>query len=871
MAAFMSAVPIPGTATDAQSVRPSIILTRYCQTKNCRNMLCSGTEDKLCEQCRDIIGSRAGGDTVRAAAEADDSLLQTGNLGLSNPQASFLSEATHDINWYSDRQSVGPAMLGAENDPYAAHLAMLDERQQNRARKLERETEEVDGRWRTRQSATALLGSSPPRVSRSRRPETDRGVAVAVDAYRPSGRYYLSEIDAYRPGRSSPAHAHRTSEIDRSYERGLRQVPKLDTLTSTALALRPPNKRKLQDEIARNEASNKSLANPSQSARCGKRQCNNMADIGKDRCKACYRAEGRHPEDERRRCASSNCTHCISDAIDGDLCRVCLDVELGERKRCNGLHCRIVLQKGDPDLLCLGCKRGTVPARYCKTQNCNALIPPSERGNHCKSHASAKQAPPKQAAKKTPIRSCSRPSCNNDIAANIPGKLCRVCLASHRETQFAKQQSMSNPLPVYQDYRHRMSYNDHPPRQFVGEPYQPQDRLYRQTFLDQSHQQNFQDQAYQQIFQTNRYQQGFQLNPMHDQYQRLMAPQLFQQQEPQFNPQPMLDQSHLTPQLSAQRYSHPSGRPQQIGPHVSHFPRQQLRQESVYRHDSPLAVPELAFDRPQLPKPSLDTTRSLSDISAPARHYRVTTMQRMLTAPCFGCLRDLGEQEASTHPQIYCIHLPSAIRQTVLLDYEQWKRICASGQQAEFDQSFSDVIKSERVEDGAAITVKRENEDGESLHPSSWPTVTEPRHSRDVSEQFVISGQHSNPYDTITNEPQSRMSQPAYPTETSGDPAVSVTSPSAAAASPHTNSDVAVGGLSKDWATDSIRELLELKAAAEPGTPLEVAVALQQELRNCLLLDVTKGDPQDGEPSAIGLLRVLDQRVETLRGGPADG
>lgn len=203
-------------------------------------------------------------------------------------------EAREDRHWQPVHHSLRPAIMEVQAEPYAAHLAMLDERQQNRARKLEQETEEVNGRWRTIQSAMSLEDDSPLRPSRSRR-EPDR--AVAVDSYQPNGRSYHpsqiekyrpNQIDAYRPS-ESPSIPHPSDETKRPYEMKPLRSPEPDT------AFRLANKRKLDDETTRADVSNKSSTQPSQSARCGKRKCNNMAMKGKDRCDGCYQREGRRP------------------------------------------------------------------------------------------------------------------------------------------------------------------------------------------------------------------------------------------------------------------------------------------------------------------------------------------------------------------------------------------------------------------------------------------------------------------------------------------------------------------------------------------------------------------------------------------------
>lgn len=272
--------------------RADTLRTRSCRTQNCRNVIRLNTDDKLCEQCLGPNGFSSSKDKL----EEGELPSEGPHVGPSDPPAPNIRES-RDRNGQPFRRSSSHAATEAPTDPYAAHVAMLDERQQNRARKLERETEEVDGRWRTIQSTTTLLGSPPPRSSHSRKPETDR--VVTVDAYRPNGlsTYRPHEIDTYRPGRS-PVHAHGSTHIDRLYERSPR--PSLEPAPHPLadvpnIPVGPSNKRKLEVGSAPNDGSNKSSVIPSQSTRCGKRNCLRFALPGKDRCQPCYTAEGRHP------------------------------------------------------------------------------------------------------------------------------------------------------------------------------------------------------------------------------------------------------------------------------------------------------------------------------------------------------------------------------------------------------------------------------------------------------------------------------------------------------------------------------------------------------------------------------------------------
>lgn len=175
--------------------------------------------------------------------------------------------------------------MEAQSDLHATHLVMLDERQQNRARKLERETEEVDGRWRTIQSVIPDPNTPPPRPSRSRRPAPDRG--LTLESYRPKSLHRPYEINTWRP-EGGFTHANGSAHSDRLYE-----STKPATYTVTSVPFGPSNKRK-SDVSSQIDFSNKSTSWPSHAARCGKRQCNNVALAGKDRCQHCYGIEGRH-------------------------------------------------------------------------------------------------------------------------------------------------------------------------------------------------------------------------------------------------------------------------------------------------------------------------------------------------------------------------------------------------------------------------------------------------------------------------------------------------------------------------------------------------------------------------------------------------
>lgn len=289
MAGFMSAIPVPGAATEGQTVRPGISLTRYCTARNCRNAIPANAEHTLCGKCLGAEGPDAGSLAAKAITDADTSLLQPTQAGFGAPQVPAMRMAGADRVEQPIRHSISPTPMEIETVPYAANSAMEDERQQNRARKLEleREAEESEGRWRTRQATSVYLDSSPPRLSRSRRTEPDRGVVI-MDAYRPNGRYRPHEIDAYRPGRSSPA-----VDPRRLHAATPQQSSEPDAKPATITAPQADNKRKWDEDSAQ-ETSNKSVTNPGQSNRCGKRQCNRVAMVGKDRCKPCYRAEGRH-------------------------------------------------------------------------------------------------------------------------------------------------------------------------------------------------------------------------------------------------------------------------------------------------------------------------------------------------------------------------------------------------------------------------------------------------------------------------------------------------------------------------------------------------------------------------------------------------
>lgn len=336
MAGFLSALGLPGMAADAQTVRPGLSVTRYCRSQNCRNGIRLSSEDKLCEQCLGLNSPDTIPGAVKQGAAED---------GSSQPQPPRAPRASLPFPQSRAGQRQLPLEMSrpaarSSLDSHAAHLAMLDERQQNRARKLEQETEEIDGRWRTIRSPSAFMSSSPPRPTRSRREDVDR--AVTVDSYRP-----LHDSDPYKPER-----------FHLSDNRPPTSGPEITVRPTNNVALNPLPKRKFDAVRPGDETSNKSLQNPANSTRCGKRNCVRMAMSGKDRCEVCYRAEGRHEgvsylkpphwcldqfaasfehiadriQDERRRCASMNCTHCISDAIDGDLCRICMGIELGDVK-----------------------------------------------------------------------------------------------------------------------------------------------------------------------------------------------------------------------------------------------------------------------------------------------------------------------------------------------------------------------------------------------------------------------------------------------------------------------------------------------------------------------------------------------------------
>lgn len=195
--------------------------------------------------------------------------------------------------------------------------------------------------------------------------------------------------------------------------------------------------------------------------------------------------------------------------------------------------------------------------------------------------------------------------------------------------------------------------------------------------------------------------------------------------------------------------------------------------------------------------------------------------------------------------------------------------MCDSGQELEEGEVDSEVDLSGNVGHGAARVVKEEKQI--PLRPAS----------ASMRSQRPLAQPSSTP--ALDERPAGSSNAPAQgvPTFSTGVPQEAhipvsgkvgafAKSSDTATASLNNHLSAAASESTRDWATDSIRELLELKGAAHPGTPLEVATALQQDLRSSLLLDVTEGDPQDGEPSAIGLLRVLDQRVEALRARLAD-
>lgn len=341
-----------------------------------------------------------------------------------------------------------------------------------------------------------------------------------------------------------------------------------------------------------------------------------------------------------------------------------------------------------------------------------------------------------------------------------------------------------------------------------------------------------------------------------------------------------------------------TGQPQQVEGRRSSFLTQQFRQEpqpqssslQVHRRESQRPKPQLSFDDNLTFSNSLSKIQPLSDVSSSSRRVRVTNMQRMLKAPCSGCLQERGADEASTHPQIYCVHLPSAVRQSVLLDHEQWKQMCASGQEAEEGEIESDVDIPRTLGHDSTASIKQESQEEHEKRSltvtspsidlkmvkqersSSMPTanISQELEQHHMGQSFGLPELNGRPDDFPAADPQVHRHSPVRLAETASDAIGGIARESDAGPLAQEDMRTTNGGLSDNWASDSIRELLELKSAAEPGTPLEIAVALQQELQKCLLLDVTEGNPQDGEPSAIGLLRVLDQRIEFLQGRPAD-
>lgn len=354
-------------------------------------------------------------------------------------------------------------------------------------------------------------------------------------------------------------------------------------------------------------------------------------------------------------------------------------------------------------------------------------------------------------------------------------------------------------------------------------------------------------------------------------------------------PQFMLAQPHMLPyrpgQHSDYRDQH-MGQPQQLeGRHpgflAQEFPSleawPQAETMPVHRWVPHDVDTQLQFDTTALSNGLLDSTQALENISNSARHHRVSAMQRMLQAPCSGCLQTFNADEAWTHRQIYCIHLPSTVRMRVMLDYEQWKDMCASGMEIENGETYPGVGRSDRAERNMPLLAKKEEQTEGRLSP----VYTSPEEHQSsfllppVRLQEPVGSQTATQAEASKQENSSRESivpEPQHGLPTQGVTVVGrVAKPDDAAHPIQTDSNAAFGNSLDSWAVDSIRELLELKGAAEPGTPLEVALALQQALRDCLLQDVTEGNSQDGEPSAIGLLRVLDPMVEDLQARPADG
>lgn len=218
--------------------------------------------------------------------------------------------------------------------------------------------------------------------------------------------------------------------------------------------------------------------------------------------------------------------------------------------------------------------------------------------------------------------------------------------------------------------------------------------------------------------------------------------------------------------------------------------------------------------------------------------------------------------------------------------------MCASGREAE-DSEFDSVVNPPvHIGNDVAVVIKQEEppsaiisekeeaqERGritptsvsvDSSHLSTFlsPNSLQEHVGNPLPAPITASGQFNDPHTSSACEPQNHVPLPAVP----ADVGTRFHGVAKLASCPNQEDSRAIAdNLPENGAIDSVQELLELKKMAEPGSPLEVAVALQQELRNCLLVDVTEGDPQEGEPSAIGLLRVLDPLVESLQAGPRDG
>lgn len=553
--------------------------------------------------------------------------------------------------------------------------------------------------------------------------------------------------------------------------------------------------------------------------------------------------------------------------------------------------------------MCLECKRQSMSARECQTHGCNKMLPHFEPGDHCEAHAPGI---------KTAHRKCSEPSCSNNIAAKIQGNLCRVCLARKGDgrKQIAKQPARAR-RPQRQLLPHGASSASPSYQQY---PYPPYGYPPRQEIRNQPHQHIFQHQPYQPVFHGQPLEQTYQGQFSFQQPQSVVNRQVLQvpPQHLQYPGQQLMMSPHVLPQQPDSRFNY-SSQLRQIDGHRSSFVTQRFHQEArplppdlpLPQYTSPPAKSLFTFDDTQHLNALPNATLSLSDISRSARRTRVMAMQRMLKSPCLGCLRSLGEEEASTHPQIYCVHLSSAERRTVLSDREQWKQMCASGQEAEDGEIDSDTDQKSEVhllsrskdrtcytnEQSPTATIKWEKQAETPVSPLSTlievrqPTEcqstsvstpagfqelpqTQPSRAPEQTESFRQDGDFMGSTASALHD---HLPLPAQKTMTTSNAVSDTTNPSGQAPSAREDSGAPVRDVPGTWAADSIRELLELKSAAEPGTPLEVAIALQQELRNCLLLDVTEGDPQDGEPSAIGLLRVLDQRIEALQARSSDG